>query len=107
MLTGEDAPRDFAINPLNVFDPANGGWGSWQVVGRYQTLRTDRGILDLGLARGTDDAKSITLGLNWYPNRHMRFQFNYDHAWFDEDIIIQDARLDNEDTFITRFLYDF
>jgi len=107
VLTGEDAPRDFAIKPLNVFDPANGGWGSWQVVGRYQTLRTDRGLLDLGLARGTDDAKSITLGLNWYPNRHIRFQFNFDHAWFDEDILVQDERLDSEDTFIARFLYDF
>ena len=77
------------------------------MVGRYQTLKTDRGLLDLGLARGTDKAQSVTIGLNWYPNKHIRFQFNYDHAWFDDELIIQSAKLDSENTFITRFQYDF
>ena len=32
ILTGEDAPRDLPITPRIVFDPAQGGWGAWQVV---------------------------------------------------------------------------
>jgi phosphate-selective porin len=45
--------------------------------------------------------------LNWFPNRHIRFQFNFDHAWFQEVIIVQGVPLDSENTFTTRFLYDF
>jgi phosphate-selective porin OprO/OprP len=107
VLTGEDATRDAPIKPRVVFDPSEGGWGAWQLVGRYQILRTDRGLLDLGLARGTDKAQSVIVGLNWHPNRHIRFQFNFDHAWFDDEIFIQGARLERENTFTTRFLYDF
>jgi phosphate-selective porin OprO/OprP len=90
-----------------VFDPSKGGWGAWEVVGRYQILMTDDELLNLGLATGTDQAQSVTVGLNWFPNRHIRFQLNYDHAWFDDPITVQGERLDNEDTFTTRFLYDF
>jgi phosphate-selective porin len=68
---------------------------------------TDDELLNLGLATGTDQAQSVTVGLNWFPNRHIRFQLNYDHAWFDDPITVQGERLDNEDTFTTRFLYDF
>ena len=52
VLTGEDAPRDFAIKPIAVFDPSTGGWGSWQVVGRYQTLGQTGKFSILGLAGG-------------------------------------------------------
>lgn len=107
VLTGENAARDAAIKPRNVFDLSKGGWGAWEVVGRYQILMTDNELLDLGLADGTDKAQSVTLGLNWFPNRHIRFQFNYDHAWFEDSITVQGERLKNEDTFTTRFLYDF
>jgi phosphate-selective porin OprO and OprP len=107
VLSGENAARDAAIKPRSVFDPSKGGWGAWEVVGRYQILMTDDEILNLGLATGTDKAQSVTLGLNWFPNRHIRFQFNYDHTWFEDPITVQGERLDNEDTFTTRFLYDF
>ncbi|MBI4774692.1 MAG: hypothetical protein HY788_11020 [Deltaproteobacteria bacterium] len=107
ILTGENAPRDLPIHPRSVFDPSEGGWGAWQLMGRYQILTTDEELLDLGLATGTDRAQSATVGLNWFPNRHIRFQFNYDHAWFQDEITVQGVSLDSEDTFTTRFLYDF
>jgi phosphate-selective porin OprO/OprP len=107
VLTGEDAARDAAIKPLNVFDPSKGGWGAWEVVGRYQILRTRNEILDLGLATGTDKAQSVTLGLNWAPNRHIRAQVNYDHAWFDDPVTVEGKPLKSEDTFTTRIQFDF
>ncbi|MEW6666355.1 MAG: porin [Thermodesulfobacteriota bacterium] len=107
VLTGEAAPRDAPIKPSSVFDPSLGGWGAWQVAARYQALSTNRNLLNLRLARGTDKAQSVTVGLNWFPNRHIRFQFNFDHAWFDDDILVQGVPLDSENTFIARFLYDF
>lgn len=107
VLTGEDSPRDRPITPRVIFDPSQGGWGAWQVVGRYQILTTSEELLDLGLATGTDKAQSVTVGLNWFPNRHIRFQFNIDYAWFEDSIIIEGDSLDDETTFTTRFLFDF
>jgi phosphate-selective porin OprO/OprP len=107
VLTGEDAPHNAPIRPRAIFKPTEGGWGAWQLVGRYQVLRTDQGLLNLGLARGTDKAESVTIGLNWHPNKHIRFQFNFDHAWFEDEVLVQSVGLDSENTFTTRFLYDF
>ena len=107
ILTGEDSPRDLPIKPRVVFDPSRGGWGAWQLVARYQMLRTDDEVLRLGLATGTDRAQSVTFGVNWFPNRHIRFQFNFDHAWFGDEIVVQGVCLKRENTFTTRFLYDF
>jgi hypothetical protein len=47
------------------------------------------------LPRDTDKAQSFTLGLNWFPNRHIRFQFNFDHAWFDAEIL-QSREVEND-----------
>lgn len=102
ILTGEDAVRDLPIKPLGNFDPSQGGWGAWQVAGRYQSLSTNRDLINLGLVRGTDKAQSVTLALNWFPNRHIRFQFNFDHAWLEDEIIVQGVTLDDENTFIAR-----
>ena len=107
ILTGEDSPRDLPIKPRTNFDPSQGGWGAWQLVARYQVLTTNEDLLNLGLARGTDKAQSVTIGLNWFPNRHIRFQFNFDHAWFEDEIIVEGLPLKSENTFTARFLYDF
>jgi phosphate-selective porin OprO/OprP len=107
ILTGEDIPRDQPIKPLVNFDPSEGGWGAWQLVWRYQVLKTNDDLLRLGLTSGSDEAQSVTIGLNWFPNRHIRFQINFDHAWFEDEIIVHGKSLDNESIFTTRFLYDF
>jgi phosphate-selective porin OprO/OprP len=107
VLTGEDAPGDGTIRPRRDFDPGAGGWGAWQAAVRYQQMNTDRQLLDLGWAEGSDRAQSATLGLNWHPNRHIRVQFNYDHAWFAQEIMRGGVRLDQEDVLTTRVLFDF
>jgi phosphate-selective porin OprO/OprP len=107
ILTGENSPRDLPIKPRVNFDPSKGGWGAWQLVARYQVLRTNDDLLRLGLASGTDKAQSVTVGLNWFPNRHIRFQLNFDHAWFEDEIIVEGVPLKSENTFTARFLYDF
>ncbi len=64
-------------------------------------------LLRSGLARGADKAQVLTIGLNWFPNRHIRFQFNLDHAWFGDEIKVEGVEMDKETTFTTRLLYDF
>ncbi|RJX28724.1 MAG: hypothetical protein C4525_15890 [Desulfarculus sp.] len=107
VLTGEDAPGDAAIKPRRDFNPSTGGWGAWQAALRYQSMSTNQELLDRGWASGSDGARSVTLGLNWFPNRHIRLQFNYDHAWFNQEVTRNGVTLDEEDVFTTRVLFDF
>lgn len=107
VLTGENAPGNSAIRPRHDFDPSKGGWGAWQLGFRYQNMSTDQQLLNMGWATGSDGARSATLGLNWFPNRHIRLQFNYDHAWFNSAVTRNGITLDEEDVLTTRVLFDF
>jgi phosphate-selective porin len=56
---------------------------------------------------GTDRAQIATLGLNWYGNRHVRFQLNYSRTWFKDQITVNGVNLDKEDMVFPRFQYVF
>ncbi|MBI4766734.1 MAG: hypothetical protein HY787_19415 [Deltaproteobacteria bacterium] len=107
VLTGEDWPQNSSIKPRRDFDPAKGGWGAFQALGRYQFIETDSDLLNKGLAVGTDRAQIATLGLNWYWNKHVRFQINYSHTWFEDQITVNGVNLDKEDMVFSRFQYVF
>lgn len=107
VLTGEDWPQNATIKPRRDFDPARGGWGAFQILGRYQFIETDSELLSKGFAVGTDRAQSATLGLNWYWNGHARFQLNYSYSWFKDLITVNGVRLDKENVVLVRFQYVF
>ncbi len=76
------------IRPTKPFDPANGGWGAWELAARYSVLDLN----DLEGAAGTaiatngvrgGEQRITTLGLNWYPNQTVRFILNYQNAQVD------------------------
>ena len=52
VLTGEDSPRDLPIKPKAVFDPSQGGWGAWQVVGGIKSSESPMNCFDLDLPPG-------------------------------------------------------
>lgn len=107
VLTGEDWPQNEPIKPKRDFDPAKGGWGAFQVLGRYQLVNTDSEMLNKGFAVGTDKAQAATFGLNWYWNKHLRFQLNYSYYWFKDQVTFGGVRLDKENFILTRFQYVF
>ena len=85
VLTGETRPYNAAsasyggIAPANPFSLAGGGWGAWEIAGRYSTIDlNDR----LGAATGVAGGRQTiyTLALNWYVNRNVRFLFDYLHG---------------------------
>jgi len=85
VLTGETRPYNAAsasyggIAPANPFSLAGGGWGAWEIAGRYSTIDlNDR----LGAATGIAGGRQTiyTLALNWYVNRNVRFLFDYLHG---------------------------
>lgn len=77
VITGENREyKDGAfarIKPKNAFSLAKGGWGAWEVAGRYSTLDLNDG----NIAGGKET--NYSLGLNWYPNNYLRFLVDYVH----------------------------
>jgi phosphate-selective porin OprO/OprP len=84
VLTGEDAAYAGGVVPRRSFDPRDGGWGAWQLVGRYAELNIDRAAFpefaDPQASAGSAGAWSV--GLNWYMNRNVRVNASYSHTHF-------------------------
>jgi phosphate-selective porin OprO/OprP len=83
VLTGEDATYT-GVTPRHPFNPQTGGWGAWQVVGRYEELNIDNSAFP-NFAVSTASASSAhawSAGLNWYLNRNIRFNASFSHTMF-------------------------
>ena len=72
-LTGETKTFD-GVTPARPFDPRTGaGRGAWVLAARLSELRLDDDLRDLGFVvpgTFTDRIRTLSLGLNWIPNRH-------------------------------------
>ena len=84
MLTGEHMPWNRRLGQVGGVKPFENffavrdcncnvarGWGAWQIAARYSYLDLN----DEDIIGGQAD--SLTLGLNWWWNKHARMQFNY------------------------------
>jgi len=76
------------VKPTKNFDPANGGWGAWEIAARYSVLDlNDReGVLGAATPAGGirgGEQKITTVGLNWYPNAVYRFLLDYQNIDID------------------------
>ena len=79
VLTGE-AASDRNVDPARPFDPSEGGWGAFQLAGRIQRIETDAGtfpfLADPNVS--AQGATGYTIGLNWYLNRFVKIQSDYE-----------------------------
>ncbi|HSC74671.1 MAG TPA: porin [Pseudomonadales bacterium] len=94
ILTGEDASFK-SVKPAKPFDPANGGWGAWEVVATTGQLDIDKGAFydTNGVLGGNDSfaqatrsakaAKNYGVGVNWYLNNVLRLSLDYNKTSFD------------------------
>ncbi len=81
-LTGEHRPYDQRsgtfgrLQPLHPFDPwGGGGWGAWQVAGRYSFLDLN----DRHVQGGRQE--DLTALLKWQPNALLGVYFEYIRSW--------------------------
>jgi len=80
MLTGEESGYNKAVGvperviPAHDFSMKQKTWGAWQLGLRLSYLDLSSGIADGGRA------SEATLGLNWWWNRYLRWQLNYNYA---------------------------
>ena len=85
LLTGEDASYGW-IKPYRPFDPRNGRWGAWEVAARISNVAADTRQFQLGFASPNVAAQTATefaLGINWYLNANIKWQFDYANTYFD------------------------
>lgn len=78
-LTGESRPYKGKtgnfdrVKPKTPFSLSDGGWGAWEILGRYDNLDlTDR---TAGITGG--EMSNMTLGVNWYMTDYIRMMANY------------------------------
>jgi phosphate-selective porin OprO/OprP len=84
VLTGEAASYA-GINPLRPFSLHGGGWGAWQLVGRYSKFDVDDDAFPTfanPLASATG-ATSWSVGVNWWLNRNVRVLSSFTHTTFE------------------------
>lgn len=62
-----------------------GGWGAWELAGRYSVLDLDQNAGFAGVATPTGgirggEQKIWTAGLDWYPDKFFKVAFDYQHV---------------------------
>ena len=88
-LTGESRP--YRNGRFSTIKPES-RWGAWEVAARNSAISDDRG----------ETLSDITLGLNWYLNRHARLMANYVVADYEQGSV-----QGNADVFQVRGQIDF
>jgi phosphate-selective porin OprO/OprP len=115
-LTGERR-TDYSeqIAPLHPFDPEApiASPGAWELVFRVDRLEVGQQAFTAGLAtstagstnRSSPEAFETTIGFNWYLNKWVRTQLNWEHAEFGGPVKIGNVpgAFSKEDALYTRF----
>lgn len=83
VLTGEKDSYN-GLTPLHPFSVENGGWGAWQIVGRYARLNVDDAAFPtFASATGSaSQAETWAVGLNWYLNANLRANLSFSRTTF-------------------------
>jgi phosphate-selective porin OprO/OprP len=84
VLTGEKASYR-SVTPRKQFSPGTGSFGAIELAGRYSQLNIDNDAFILKFANPSVSAHRAgtwTAGVNWYFNRNLKFQVNYEQTSF-------------------------
>jgi phosphate-selective porin OprO/OprP len=108
ILTGEPNTLK-GPSPREAFSPRGEGWGAWEIVGRAGELAIDHDAFPLYAAPGSaKSAFSFGVGLNWYLNRNVKLNLDYEHTRFDGGSRASGAvTAQDENGFLTRVQFAF
>ena len=90
VLTGENATYN-GVTPRHPFDPKKGGWGAFEIVGRYGDLHFDPSAFSTATTalrfadptKSAQEAREWGVGVNWYLNKNVKLVLNYEETYFD------------------------
>jgi phosphate-selective porin OprO/OprP len=97
LLTGEQRTTySEPIKPLRPFSPYHplSCAGAWELVWRISRLEVGDNVFAPGPANLANPATNsraateLTAGFNWYLNEWVRMQVNYEHAWFQDPVLL-------------------
>ena len=96
-LTGEEVDRRTTVTPLRPFRPFRGAWGPGAIepFARYSQLNLGDAVFADGLADGrlwTREVGMVDLGVNWYPDRWVKFYLTWQHAMFGSPVLVNEAK---------------
>jgi phosphate-selective porin OprO/OprP len=106
LLTGEKKTpwKIVPDRPLNI---AERTWGAWELAARYSRFHVDSDLFRTGMVTGADKASILELGINWYLNEFFRFTVNYEHAEFDDALLVDGKTIDEEDAILAQLQFEF
>jgi phosphate-selective porin OprO and OprP len=114
LLTGEERTSYTELSPLAPFDirsPWNAP-GAWELAMRVSRLDVGDQVFEPGAAQlaspklWSRGATELTSGFNWYCNKWVRVQFNWEHASFDQPVQLgtgTSGKTQHQDSLLTRF----
>ena len=108
VFTGEDAGYRGVARPNRPFAVGGEGWGAFELVGRYGELRLDGATFPLfaNLNTSAREARSWTIGLNWYLTNYFKLVADYSRTRFDRGAAAGADR-ETENAFFTRAQFSF
>jgi phosphate-selective porin OprO/OprP len=88
-LTGEEntyKPSSLVrVAPLAPFSLSGGGWGAFEVAARFQQMTLDPAAFPIYAAAGSArQATDWGVGLNWYLNRNIKLNLDYETTSFED-----------------------
>ncbi|HYN27979.1 MAG TPA: porin, partial [Burkholderiales bacterium] len=98
VVSGGDASFR-GVTPKNSFDWAAGTWGALELVVRYSELNIDGDAFTAGLLSLNSSARKaedVGVGVNWYLNRNVKLQLNYDETTFEGGAAAGADRIDEK-----------
>jgi phosphate-selective porin OprO/OprP len=109
ILTGESASYQGGVIPRHPFNPADGGWGAFQIVGRFAQLNVDHDAFPIfaNPATSASGATAWAAGLNWYLNRNIRANVSFSHTWFAGSASANPVTAQDENVLFTRLQLAF
>jgi phosphate-selective porin OprO/OprP len=106
VLTGEQNGYK-GITPINPFDPRLGRWGAFEIAFRASGLDVDDDVFSpLRIAdptKSASDAMAYAGGVNWWLNRNVKIQLNYERTSFPEKIDFGGHDRNHENVVLSRF----
>ena len=84
VITGEAATYGTVV-PEEPFDPASGRWGAVELVGRVSEIDIDDDAFPTFANPDTAASKAMAwgAGINWFLNRNVKWQFDYETTTFE------------------------
>jgi len=106
VLTGEPASYKGVV-PKESFNPKEGKWGAFELVGRIGQLDVDSEAFPtfVDSTVSAKSAKSWGVGLNWYLNKNVKWALDYEQTSFDRGDLNRDR--ENEHAFLIRAQISF